>query len=80
MHCAIYKGNRKQDTYLYVEREDDFTRVPEPLLAMLGPLEFVLALELTPKRKLARANTDEVLEQLSERGYYLQLPPQEQTI
>lgn len=65
------------DTYLYVERADDFTRVPQPLLEMLGQLEYVMPLDLTPQRKLAHANTSEVLTQLSKRGYYLQLPPPE---
>lgn len=77
MQCAIYKGQKKLDTYLYVEKENDFSRVPKSLLAMLGSLRLVMTLELTPEQKLARANTTHVLAELSERGYYLQLPPEE---
>lgn len=77
MKCAIYKGNRKQDTYLYIEREDDFARVPEALLRMLGTLEFVMALELTEGRTLAQADPEQVRQLLARQGYYLQMPPQE---
>lgn len=75
MKCAIYKGNRKQDAYLYIEREADFSRVPEALLRMLGSLEFVMALELTEGRSLAQADPAQVRQLLVRQGYYLQLPP-----
>lgn len=75
MHCAIYKGPKKIDHYLYVEEEDNFERVPEALLGMLGPLELVMSLELGPERKLAQADADEVRKALKEQGYYLQMPP-----
>ncbi len=77
MHCVIYKGRKKADTYLYLEREGDFSRVPAPLLALLGPLEQVMALELTPDRVLARADAEQVRKQLREQGFYLQMPPKE---
>ncbi len=77
MRCAIYKSYRKSNTYLYVEKENDFTRVPAGLMALLGRLELVMTLELTPQRKLAQADPAEVCEQLRTQGYYLQLPPSE---
>ena len=75
MHCAIYKGDRKVDTYLYIEREDDFSRVPDSLLQLLGELELVMTLELHPERTLARADPDQVREHLRSQGFYLQMPP-----
>ncbi|MBU1191236.1 MAG: YcgL domain-containing protein [Gammaproteobacteria bacterium] len=80
MKCVIYKGDRKQDTYLYIEREGDFSRVPEALLKMLGVLEWVMALELTPERTLVQADPEQVRRQLTEQGYYLQMPPQDDSI
>lgn len=77
MHCVIYKGRKKADTYLYLEREGDFSRVPPALLALLGTLELVLNLELTPQRYLARADVEQVRVQLREQGYFLQMPPRE---
>lgn len=79
MHCAIYKSNKKADTYLYIEREDDFSRVPDSLLRLLGNMELVIALDLTPDRQLAQADAGDVRKQLHETGYYLQLPPRAYT-
>ncbi len=78
MWCAIYRCSRKAETYLYValtEGEPDFSRVPETLLVSLGRREHVMDLELTPDRKLARVERDEVVAALVERGFFLQLPP-----
>ncbi|MFQ5937499.1 MAG: YcgL domain-containing protein [Acidiferrobacterales bacterium] len=77
MKCAIYKSRRKADTYLYVEEESNFARVPASLLTLLGELEFVMTLELSPQRTLAQADPEEVRRQLREQGYYLQLPASE---
>jgi uncharacterized protein YcgL (UPF0745 family) len=75
MHCAIYKGPKKIDHYLYVESEDDFARVPSALLALLGKLELVMTLELDPQRRLAQADAGQVRRALREQGYYFQMPP-----
>ena len=75
MHCAVYKSRRKVDTYLFVEHEDDFGRVPEQLLTLLGELELVMSLELTPGRRLAQSDPELVRRHLADEGYYLQMPP-----
>ncbi len=75
MQCAIYRSNKKADTYLYVQEEGNFSRVPADLLSLLGRLDLVMTLELTPDRTLARADPEQVRQQLEARGYYLQLPP-----
>ncbi len=75
MQCVIYKGSKKIDHYLYVEKADDFSRVPEALLALLGSLELVIGLELSNERQLAQADVNEVMLQLREQGYYFQMPP-----
>lgn len=77
MQCVIYKGPGKPDSYLYIERPDDFSRVPDTLLAMLGSLEYVMTLELHEDFRLARASAGEVMNMLEAQGYYLQLPPPE---
>jgi uncharacterized protein YcgL (UPF0745 family) len=77
MRCVIYKGRKKADTYLYVEDEGDLSRIPQALLDLLGVLEPVMKLELSPERTLARADAEQVRKQLREQGYYLQMPPRE---
>lgn len=80
MQCAVYKGRKKRDTYLFVEHEDDFTRVPETLLNMLGELELVMTLDLTGRRRLAQVDPQQVMQLLQSQGYYLQLPPSIETL
>lgn len=75
MHCAIYKGSRKPESFLYIECAEDFTRVPEALLRMFGELELLMELDLGSRSKLANADIVEVLRLLKEQGYYLQMPP-----
>ena len=75
MHCAIYKGPKKIDHFLYVENEGDFSRVPQALLDVLGQLQLIMTLELGPERALAQADAEQVRTALREQGYYLQMPP-----
>lgn len=74
VNCTIYKSNKKTDYYLFVEQENNFERVPEALLKMLGPLEFVMSINLDARKKLSQANPIEVKQLLIEQGYFLQLP------
>ena len=75
MHCFIYKSLQRDGLYLYLLREDDFADVPASLVQSLGRTELVMPLELTPERKLVRADVVQVIEQLQAQGYYVQLPP-----
>lgn len=31
MICAIYRSTKRDQTYLYIEKKDDFSRIPEEL-------------------------------------------------
>ena len=73
----VYKSARKADTYLYIDRKDDFTRVPSSLLDLMGRLDYVLEVDLSSREKLARADIDEVRSRLHDNGYFVQLPPGE---
>ncbi|MGH8079996.1 MAG: YcgL domain-containing protein [Lysobacter sp.] len=75
MQAYVYKSLRKADTYVYLSARDDFERLPEPVRAQLGSLQFVLEVELSAERKLARADAAQVRENLDSRGFHLQFPP-----
>jgi uncharacterized protein YcgL (UPF0745 family) len=75
MQAFVYKSQRKADTYVYLAERDDFGRLPEILVAELGPLQFVLEVALTPERKLAVEDVAAVRQNLVVRGFHLQLPP-----
>ena len=73
--CWIYKSSKKDEMYLYLAREDDFEVVPEELMKRFGQARFVMQLELSPEKKLARENTQTVINNLLEKGFHLQMPP-----
>ena len=74
MQAHVYKSLRKPETYLYLREKDAFMQVPEAVRAHLGPLAFVLSVDLVPGRKLARADADTVRHNLATLGYHLQAP------
>ena len=75
MLAYVYKSLKKADTYLYLAAREDFDRLPEPLRTQLGKLQFVLEVDITPERKLAREDASVVLANLTARGFHLQFPP-----
>lgn len=79
MHCTVYKSLKQFDYFLYVQTVDELSRLPDGLGRLLGRLEKVMELELHAGRTLAQADVREVMRQLEEQGYYLQMPPRSGT-
>ncbi|MBO9491449.1 YcgL domain-containing protein [Endozoicomonas sp. G2_1] len=75
MLTAVYRSPKKEQTYLFVEKRDDFSRVPDALLAKFGTPQLVTMVNLANRDKLALADIDKVKTNLTEQGFYLQLPP-----
>ena len=75
MLCAVYKSIRKLQTYLFIEKRDDFTPVPDQLLTQFGPPQLISILNIKPDTKLAMTDANNVIEAIQKNGYFLQLPP-----
>lgn len=75
MYCVIYRSRKREQTYLYVEKKDDFSRVPETLMKSFAEPHLVMLLPLDGSKKLASADIEKVKQALKEQGFYLQLPP-----
>ncbi|RPH20585.1 hypothetical protein EHN07_19605 [Buttiauxella warmboldiae] len=75
MFCVIYRSSKRDQTYLYVEKKDDFSRVPEELMKGFGTPHLAMLLPLDGSKKLANADVEKVKQALKDEGYYLQLPP-----
>jgi len=75
MFCVIYRSPQRDQTYLYVEKKDDFSRVPEELLKGFGKPQLAMLLPLDGSKKLVNADLAKVKAALEAQGYYLQLPP-----
>ncbi|MFU9136063.1 YcgL domain-containing protein [Erwinia tasmaniensis] len=75
MFCVIYRSPKRDQTYLYVEKKDDFSRVPEALLSGFGKPQLAMMLPLDGSKRLVNASLDKVKASMEEQGYYLQVPP-----
>ncbi|CEO39814.1 YcgL domain-containing protein [Photobacterium kishitanii] len=74
MLCSIYKSLKKDNTYLYINKKDDFADVPAQLMSTFGKPQFVMVIKLEG-RTLALADVEKVKEALATVGFYLQVPP-----
>ena len=76
MKAYIYKSRKKEELYLYLSKKDDFSEVPPSLYGSMGnePI-FVMELELSPERKLAREDVNKVIHNLETQGFHVQMPP-----
>ena len=77
MNCSVYRSSAKDYTYIYMADEHKFEDLPISLLDVFGEPEFVMRLELNTQRKLAYEDVNTVMKNLAEKGYHLQMPPQE---
>ena len=74
MLCYVYKGDKRDDHYLYLDRAIEDAEVPNGLLSMLGNLTKVIQFNLNPDRQLPQADPVQVMRDISEQGFYLQMP------
>ncbi|MGC7590106.1 YcgL domain-containing protein [Bisgaard Taxon 46] len=77
MLCAIYKSKRKIGTYLYVAKRDQFDQIPDVLREAFGTPIFVMMFNLNGEKPLVNADKNEVLKQIQETGFYLQMPKED---
>ena len=76
MKTFIYKSTKKEELYLYIINKDDFSDVPQSLYDSMGrePV-FVMELELSSDRPLAREDVIKVMQNLETQGFHVQMPP-----
>ncbi|EGY35211.1 hypothetical protein SC1083_0214 [Aggregatibacter actinomycetemcomitans serotype e str. SC1083] len=60
--------------YLYIEKRNQFDGVPEALLKIFGKPIFVMLFNLAGEKPLENADKTEVLQNIKEKGFYLQTP------
>ncbi|MCK4710351.1 MAG: YcgL domain-containing protein [Gammaproteobacteria bacterium] len=74
MNCYIYRCAAKNDMYIFLKEQDDFSVVPKHIMKSIGETEFTMEIEMTAERKLAKEDPKTVLSNLDEHGFHLQLP------
>ncbi|MFT5571885.1 MAG: hypothetical protein ACI9FR_000806 [Cryomorphaceae bacterium] len=78
MNCYVYKGDKKEDFYLYLNHEFDLevlpSDFPKAILGLMGELKLVIEFELDHDRKLQQAEAAQVISDIQQQGFYLQMP------
>jgi len=74
MKVFVYRSSKKDRLYVYVLDQDKIKSLPAPVLQQLGDPELALEFELTPDRNLSTENPEEVISNLQEHGYHIQMP------
>lgn len=72
---SVFSSRLRDGMYLYVDRADAMTRVPQPLQDLFGTPRHVMDMMLTPERKLSRVAAQDVLAGIRDNGFFLQMPP-----
>lgn len=75
VECSVYKSEKMEFAYLYINEDADLSELPGDLLQSFGEPQWVMNINLTAERKLALANAADVLSALQDPGFYLQMPP-----
>ncbi len=75
MICAIYRSPNKDGMYLYIEKKEDFSYIPNELLKSFGKPQFAMLFNLKGEKQLRIAPNEEVLNTIKAQGFYLQVPP-----
>ena len=73
--CSVFKSSKKDEMYLYVDKQEQLASVPDALKTMFGTPLHVFDMLITPEKKMARVEADKVLNDIQEKGFFLQMPP-----
>ena len=76
MEVDVFKTARRPDTFLFLPEGLPPGEWPDGLEQVFMPAEKVLSLTLTADQPLAAQSATHVMEEIVDRGYFLQLPPQ----
>lgn len=78
--CSIFKSRKKTGMFLYVDKLNGMEKVPEPLKDMFGAPEHVMDMLVDESKSFARIKGQELLSAIMDRGYYLQMPDNEENL
>ena len=73
--CDVYKSAKVADTYIYVDHQRGLEPLPPELLDRFPEPIKVLQFKLEEGKRLARVDAKDVMLSISDKGYYLQMPP-----
>lgn len=74
---SVFRSSKKPDTYLYVRRGHPWDDLPEALRTLFGKPVHAMDLIMDRERKLARTSAEQVLAGIADKGFFLQMPEEQ---
>jgi len=68
---------RLSGRFFYISKRDDFSAIPDVLMQSFGKPQFLMPFNLKGSKPLVHADKDEVMEKITQQGFYLQMPKQD---
>lgn len=73
MKCYIYRSSKRDNCYLYVTQELDFSMVPDELMSVFGKPIFSMSILLDENKKYAVGCGKELKQKLNTDGFIMQM-------
>lgn len=77
MQISAYKSPKTEELFLFIPQDKPLDDLPNELRVFFGEPKHVIDFELTAEKKLAREDANEVLKNIEQKGYFMQMPPKE---
>lgn len=74
---SVFRSSKKNDTYIFVRRGQNWDDLPEALRSIFGAPVHSMDLIMTADKKLARTTGKQVLDSIEEKDFYLQMPEEQ---
>ena len=80
MKVFVYRSSKKEGLFVFVLDEERISTLPAPLVHQLGDPSLALTFDLHADRKLGTEDATEVITNLENNGYHVQMPKDIETI
>lgn len=71
--CFVYKSAKKEHCYLYMQKENEFEKLPEAIQTYFGKPIFVMKLSLISGKRYPVGTVEMIKERLETDGFLIQL-------
>jgi len=73
MWCYIYRSPKKENSYLYIDTENDFSKVPDVLMNVFGEPILVMKVLLDGKRQFVVGSSQDIEDKIKQDGFFVQM-------
>ncbi len=71
---SIYRSQKKEGMYLYVEKVQALSKVPRNLLDLFDEPKLVTHMMVDKEKEFAKMDGEKLIKEIQEKGFYLQMP------